>query len=78
MTEMLKRQFDNEIKMRTEKIKVLDFHLEQLHILPLGSELKESELQALVEIQQGDRWDDFHGERTIIVRDGIVVEIRER
>ncbi|WP_053362135.1 YlqD family protein [Bacillus sp. FJAT-27251] len=76
--EILKRQFENEIRLRGEKIKLLEFHIEQLHILPLGSELKESELQALVEIQEGDLWDDFLAEKTVVVKDGVVVEIRER
>ena len=35
--------------MRKEKIKLLEFQIEQLHILPLGSEIKEKEVQALVE-----------------------------
>ena len=76
--EMVKRHYDNDIKVRTEKIQVLDFHMEQLHMLPLGSELKESELQALVEIREGDSWEEFREERTILVKDGIVIEIRER
>jgi len=76
--EMLKRQYEKEIQNRTEKVKLMDFHIEQLHILPLGSELKESELQALVEINEGDHWNDFSSEKTVVVKDGVVVEIRER
>jgi hypothetical protein len=76
--EILKKQFENEIRNREDKKKQLDFHIEQLHILPLGSELKESELQALVEINEGDSWYDFLAEKAIIVKDGVVVEIRER
>lgn len=76
--EMLKKQFEKEIAIRQEKIKLLDFHMEQLHILPIGSELKESDHQALVEVNEGDKWDDFLFEKTIVVKDGIVVEIRER
>jgi hypothetical protein len=76
--EMLKKQFEKEIMVRNEKIKLLDFHIEQLHILPIGSELKESEHEALVEVNEGDNWDDFIAEKTIVVKDGIVVEIRER
>ncbi|MBM4763955.1 YlqD family protein [Bacillus sp. B15-48] len=77
-SELLQKQFDQEIRTRYEKIKQWDFYMEQLHILPLGSELKESELQALVEINEGDLWDDFLNEKTIVVKDGVVVEIRER
>lgn len=76
--EMLKKQLEKEIAIRHEKIKLLDFHMEQLHILPIGSELKESDHQALVEVNEGDMWEDFLFEKTIVVKDGIVVEIRER
>ncbi|AIM17681.1 MULTISPECIES: YlqD family protein [Neobacillus] len=72
----LKNQFEKEIQFRKEKIKLLEFQIEQLHILPLGSELKEREVQALVEINVGDTWDLSLGQPTIIIKDGIVEEIR--
>ena len=61
---------------RLEKIKLLDFQLEQLHILPLGSELKEREVQALIDVQVGDQWENVIAKRAIIIEDGIVKEIR--
>ena len=64
--------------MLFRSIKLLDFQIEQLHILPLGSEIKETELQGIVEINEGDHWDEFLSGKTIIVKDGIVAEIRER
>jgi septin family protein len=70
--------FDKEMQARKEKIKLVDFQIEQLHILPLGSELKERELQALVDINVGDQWDEFLAGSTIIIKDGMVAEIRER
>lgn len=76
--ETLKRHFDQEINVHKEKIKLLDFQIEQLHILPLGSELKETELQGIIEIKEGDPWDQFLSGKTIVVKDGIVAEIRER
>ncbi|MDR6997929.1 YlqD family protein [Neobacillus niacini] len=72
----LKKHFEKEIQMRQEKEKLLDFQIEQLHILPIGSELKEKEVQALLEIKVGDIWDDKNGQPTIIIRDGIIDEIR--
>ena len=73
---LLKQHFEKEINSRLEKIKLLDFQIEQLNILPLGSELKEREVQALVEVKVGDRWDDIISPRAIIVENGIVREIR--
>lgn len=75
--ELLKKKYHHEIRNREEKQRSLDFRMEQLHILPLGSEIKESELNAVVEINEGDRWADFLAEKTIVVKDGVVIEIRE-
>src|SRR3954471_20898257 len=60
----LTKQFEKEIHVRIEKIKLIEFQLEQLHILPLESELKEKEVQALVDIQIGDRWSKLTREKT--------------
>lgn len=72
----LKKHFEKEIEMRREKIKLLDFQIEQLHILPIGSELKEKEVQALIEVKAGDLWIDQDLQPEIIVKDGIIEEIR--
>jgi len=70
--------FEKEMKTRQEKIKLIEFQIEQLHMLPLGSELKERDIQELVDIHFGDKWEAFSNEKTIIVKDGIITEIRER
>lgn len=72
----LKQYFIKELNERLEKIKLLDFQIEQLQILPLGSELKEREVQALIEVNVGDRWEDVAMKRTIVIEDGFVKEIR--
>ncbi|WP_394232553.1 YlqD family protein [Niallia oryzisoli] len=72
----LTNQFDKEIQNRLEKVKLIEFQLEQLHMLPLGSELKESEVQALVDVGLGDRWSELAQRKTIVVKDDIVIEIR--
>ena len=72
----MSKQFEKEIQNRLEKIKLIEFQLEQLHILPLESELKEKEVQALVEVQIGDRWSKLTGEKTIVIKDDFIVEIR--
>ncbi|CRK80510.1 YlqD family protein [Neobacillus massiliamazoniensis] len=72
----LKKNFEKEIQSRKEKEKLLEFQIEQLHMLPLGSELKEKEVQALVEIKVGDLWDEKIGKPSIIIKDGIIEDIR--
>jgi hypothetical protein len=74
----LKMHFEKEINNRQEKIKLVDFQMEQLELLPIGTELKEKEIQAIVEIREGDDWNSVSKEKTIIVKDGIILEIRER
>ncbi len=74
----LKAQFDKEVELRKEKIKLIDFQIEQLGMLPYGSEIKDQDIQALVDIQVGDQWEDIINGKTIIVKDGIIAEIRER
>jgi len=73
----LKAHFEKEISKRLEKEKLLDFQIEQLHMLPLGSELKEKEVQALIEVKIGDSWNERTGQPEIIIKDGIIEEIRE-
>jgi Tfp pilus assembly protein PilP len=72
----LKKHFEKELEKRHDKEKLYEFQIEQLHMLPLGSELKEKEVQALVEVNVGDNWDEVTGQRTIIIKNGIIEEIR--
>lgn len=73
----LKNHFEKEIEKRREKEKLLDFQLEQLEMLPLGSELKEKEVQALIELKVGDNWEEKLKIPTILIKDGIINEIRQ-
>lgn len=72
----LKSHFEKEINHRLEKVKLVEFQMEQLEILPVGSELKEREVQSLVDVQVGANWEELMKTKTIVVKDGIVSEIR--
>ena len=72
----LKAHFEKEVSVRNEKMKLLEFKREQLEILPIGSELKEKEVQAIVDVQIGDDWDELTASKTIVIKDGKVTEIR--
>ena len=74
--EMIAESFDKEIQHRLDKVKQIEFQLEQLHMLPLGSEIKEKEIQALIDVQEGDRWSEITQERTIVIKDDVIIEIR--
>ncbi|QQZ07971.1 YlqD family protein [Heyndrickxia vini] len=72
----LKTHFEKEINSRKEKIKLVDFQIEQLTLLPLGSEIKEQDVQAIVDVKVGDDWEKLVKEQMIIIKDGIIIEIR--
>lgn len=65
-----------EIESRVENSKMTDFNLEQLHLLPLGSEVKEGEIEAIAEVNVGDNWEEVSRQKVIVIKDGIVQEIR--
>lgn len=68
-------KFQNEIQKRRDKQHQLDFKLEQLHMLPLGSEMIESEVDALVEVSIGSHWSKITEQMTIVIEDDTVIRI---
>lgn len=68
-------RFQIEIDQRHEKLAVVEFQISQLDQLPLGTELKERDIQSIVDIKTGDHFDGKTG-GTIVVKDGVIVEIR--
>ncbi|MFS0672412.1 YlqD family protein [Ornithinibacillus sp. 179-J 7C1 HS] len=68
-------RFQQEIKNRKEKIKLVEFKIEQLEMLEIGSEIVESEVEALVEVEVGTHWKDIMEQTAIIIKDGKVVRI---
>ena len=70
-------QYEREIEKRREKIKLVEFKIEQMNTLPLGSEIKEKEIQAIIEVNVGDNWNELQ-EKTIVVKDGVIQQIHVR
>lgn len=66
-----------EEKARKDKVKQYTEMLHQLSLLPDESEIIHSQLEGEVEVSIGDHWDKLIGKSEIVVRDGIVIEIRE-
>ncbi|OIJ09879.1 hypothetical protein BKP35_15450 [Anaerobacillus arseniciselenatis] len=73
----LKSSFNKEIKERNDKVKIIDFQIGQLNDLEIGTEIKEQTVDTLFELKIGDDWDAFINKTEIIIKDGIVHEIRE-
>jgi hypothetical protein len=68
-------RFQQEIKKRKEKIKLIEFKIEQLEMLEIGSEIVESEVEALVEVKVGTHWNEIMETTAIIIKDDVVVRI---
>ncbi|MCY8103861.1 YlqD family protein [Bacillus mojavensis] len=71
-------QFKKAIEKRKDNMKMIDFQITQVHTLPLGSEMKEKEIDALLTIRVGDDWHEKTAANTIVIKDGTVIEIRQR
>ncbi|WP_163653846.1 YlqD family protein [Listeria sp. PSOL-1] len=74
--ENITEYFERELNLRHEKMKLVDFQMDQLEVLPLGSEVREREIEALIEVNVGDVWNDTLFDKTIVVTDEVVTEIR--
>src|SRR5699024_10658273 len=74
-TQKIEQRFQVEIDNRKRKINQIDFQLEQLHQLPLGSEIVETKMESLVEVKLGMNWSNFQNETAIIIEDDIVIRI---
>src|SRR5690625_2541814 len=75
-THKIEQRFQVEIDNRKRKINQIDFQLEQLHQLPLGSEIVETKMESLVEVKLGMNWSNFRNETAIIIEDDIVIRIK--
>ncbi|UOE92864.1 YlqD family protein [Alkalihalobacillus sp. LMS39] len=73
----VRQSYKEEIRQREEKIRSVQFKRHQLHKLQLGSELKDGTIQSLCEVKTGDVWDNILTQSEIIIKDGIIHEIRE-
>lgn len=73
--EQIEQRFSGEIKQREAKITLIDFKIEQLDLLAIGSEVIEKEIEALVEVKVGTSWEEIMGTQSIIIKDGFVVRI---
>ncbi|RFA37686.1 hypothetical protein CAI16_00880 [Virgibacillus dokdonensis] len=73
----LEQRFQQEINNRKEKIKLVEFKMEQLDMLEIGSEIVEKEVEALVEVTEGSNWHEIMKEQAIVIKDNMVIRIDE-
>lgn len=71
----IEARFSNEMKQRKDKMTLIDFRIEQLELLVVGSEVIEKEVDALTEVKVGTSWEEIMQEQSIIIKDGTVIRI---
>ncbi|WP_112180823.1 MULTISPECIES: YlqD family protein [Paraliobacillus] len=69
------KRFQDEIQKREERKKQIHFQLDQLEIVPIGTEIVENEVEALVDVYEGMNWQEVMKEQAIIIQDGMVIRI---
>ncbi|SEH72580.1 YlqD protein [Halobacillus karajensis] len=72
----VERRFSKEISRRKDQLRWLEYQRQQLDILPDESELETDEVQALIEVEEGDDWEQTIQDRQIVVKDGKVIRAR--
>lgn len=66
-----------EFRTRREKLEWLHLQLEQLNGLPIGSEIAHGTVDSECTVQVGDNWEQLMQKTEIVIKDSIVVEIRQ-
>ncbi len=74
-TYKIDQRFQVEIDNRKSEINQIKFKLEQLHQLPLGSEIIENKIDSIVDITLGMNWRNFEKEKAIIIKNDVVIRI---
>ncbi|MFG6148938.1 YlqD family protein [Halobacillus sp. B23F22_1] len=72
----IRQRFSKELRLRKERMKRLQYQIKQLETLPDGEELKVDEVETVVNIEEGDHYEELLKERQIVIKDGIVIRAR--
>lgn len=66
-----------EHKKRKEKLDRLMIQLDQVERLSDGEEILHTTVESEVDINIGDSWDGIFSQKEIVVKDGIIIDIRK-
>lgn len=75
--EVVRERLAREERARRERIEALKAQAEQLRVLPEGSEVLYTTVESVVEIRVGDDWNALMQGAEIVLKDGVVVAIRD-
>lgn len=71
----IQERFKQEKNKRLVTINQIEFKINQLDVLPLGSEIIEKEVDALVEVKLGMSWNEVMGQQAIVFENEQIVRI---
>lgn len=74
--EQVRQKYESEINRRLDKKTRVAYQMEQLQQLPLGSEIDDGHVQSVVDVNVGDHWDEQEAVSALIIKDGVVYDIR--
>lgn len=77
LAQQVRMQVENEKNIREQRREELFQQMQQVQQLELGTELQNMTVETVVHVNPGDDWNRILQGSEIIVRDGIVVEIRQ-
>lgn len=75
--EAMKERAQEEENTRTQKREEMMQQLSQIQQTEIGAELAQGQVETMVEVRVGDSWGHVLQGQEIIIKDGIVVEIRK-
>lgn len=73
----IRARYNKDIRSREEKQKNLLFQLKQMQKLEIGMEIQEGKVDTIIDLDIGDSWPNMNKVAEIIIKDGIVIDIRE-
>jgi len=76
-SDVVRQRLEAERQQRVERRDQMITQLQQIQQLPVGFELSQGTVDSFVEVNVGDSWNTVAKGTEIIVRDGVVVELRE-
>jgi hypothetical protein len=74
---LVRERVAREERLRKEKLEMLEFQIRQVENLPAGSEIYHTTVESSIQIKVGDVWDEIMAGTEIILKDGVIHEIRQ-
>jgi hypothetical protein len=77
LNRLAQERLKKEETKKREQLEQTKFKLDQLRLIPLGTEIQYTTVDQLIDVRVGDDWESISGQAEIIIKDGMIHEIRE-